>query len=160
MQNTQNLKIPIGTEATVTLRFDQPKTGFNDSGEWRLYGVTHNGIEKSFFASEKAHEVMIHHKKGDILNIKHKSIDDGRSVYEVRQIHGVSTPSVKKSNDTDLSIKWGMAFNNSSRLVANIMDITPKQKVLLIKEIMPEMFEIACSMPDNQTKEDENDLPF
>lgn len=65
--------------------------------------------------------------------------------------------------DRDIAIKWGMAFNNSTRLVANMKDITPEQKVMLIKNIMPEMFEVARGLDavlKKLQKQDEDNLPF
>ena len=66
------------------------------------------------------------------------------------------------NNDRSLDIKWGMAFNNATRLVANISDITPNQKVLLVEEIMPKMFRIACLMETSIQKEKDDDekVPF
>ena len=52
-----------------------------------------------------------------------------------------------------------MAFNNATRLVANISAITPGQKVILIEEIINDLYRIACSMPES-TQEKDNDLPF
>ena len=54
-----------------------------------------------------------------------------------------------------MAIKWGMAFNNATRLVAH-MDATPSEKTSIIKEVMPIMFDIACSMPNDE----EVELPF
>jgi hypothetical protein len=76
--------------------------------------------------------------------------------------------SVKsRDDDRSLEIKWGMAFNNATRLVANIDDISPNQKALLIEGIMPDMFKIACGMKqltESQvpkiTEEEDDDAPF
>ena len=81
MSQRPKLEIPVGSEAKVSLLFDNPKTGLSASGEWRLYGVNHNGVEKSFFASDKAHEIMQHYNKGDSVLIEHKKIQDGKTVY-------------------------------------------------------------------------------
>lgn len=73
-----------------------------------------------------------------------------------------------KERDTDrrLDIVWGMAFNNATRLVANIStDEGVVDKVALIKDIMPKMFEIArgldAVLEQEQKKESgDDDLPF
>lgn len=71
-----------------------------------------------------------------------------------------------KERDTDrrLDIVWGMAFNNATRLVANIStDEGVVDKVALIKDIMPKMFEIARGLDavlEQEQKQDEADLPF
>ena len=151
------LEIPKNQSVIVTLKFDEPRTGVNQNGPWQLYGVNHEGVEKSYFASEKAHEMLQHYSKGDTVKIEHKPTGEGRSMYVVSPTEAKPT---SKPASNDQAIKWGMAFNNATRLIANTMDITPQQKVLLIKEIMPEMFEIACSMPDEVQKKDDDDLPF
>ncbi len=151
------LEIPKNQSVIISLLFDEPRTGTNSKGPWQLYGVNHEGVEKSYFASEKAHEMLQHYSKGDTVKIEHKPTGEGRSMYVVSPTEAKPT---SKPASNDQAIKWGMAFNNATRLVANTMDITPQQKVLLIKEIMPEMFEIACSMPDEVQKKDDDDLPF
>jgi hypothetical protein len=148
------LEIPKNQSVIVTLKFDEPRTGVNQNGPWQLYGVNHEGVEKSYFASEKAHEMLQHYSKGDTVKIEHKPTGEGRSMYVVSPTEAKPT---SKPASNDQAIKWGMAFNNATRLVANTMDITPQQKALLVKEIMPEMFEIACSMPVGL---DDDDLPF
>ena len=56
-----------------------------------------------------------------------------------------------------------MAFNNATRLAcsSNINNST-KDKVELIAEIMPRMFQIACTMETalKDSKEKEEDAPF
>ncbi len=151
------LEIPKNQSVIISLLFDEPRTGTNSKGPWQLYGVNHEGVEKSYFASEKAHEMLQHYSKGDTVKIEHKPTGEGRSMYVVSPTEAKPT---SKPASNDQAIKWGMAFNNATRLVANTMDITPQQKVLLIKEIMPEMFEIACSMPDEEQKKKDDDLPF
>ena len=67
------------------------------------------------------------------------------------------------NNDRSLDIKWGMAFNNATRLAcASNINNTTKDKVELIAEIMPRMFQIACTMETalKNTKEEEEDAPF
>ena len=154
------LEIAVNSKAQVKLLFDQPKTGNNQNGNWYLYGVEMMGQEYSYFASEKAHEMLQHYNRGDEVEIYHKPLADGKSVYEVSPLNG-ATPKAKtvSKTDTDMSIKWGMAFNNATRLVANIPDVNPGQKALLIEKIMPEMFKIACSMPTT-SETDNDDVPF
>ena len=149
MSQRPKLEIPVGSEAKVSLLFDNPKTGLSASGEWRLYGVNHNGVEKSFFASDKAHEIMQHYNKGDNVLIEHKQIQDGKTVYSVSP---VSVEFKKSKDDQDKSIKWGMAFNNATRLVMSEheFDGDVMKRVELIKQIMPKMYEIALMQPEEE----------
>ena len=149
------LEIAVDSKAQVKLLFDQPRIGNSANGEWYLYGVEMMGQEYSYFASEKAHEMLQHYNKGDEVEIHHKPLPNGNTVYEVSPLNG-ATPKAK--TDTDMSIKWGMAFNNATRLVANNNE-TVSQKVKLIETIMPEMFKIACSMPTT-SETDNDDVPF
>jgi len=165
MPNKPVLKLQIGDSAEVQLLEDKPIPGTNENGEYNMYKVRHDGVEKVHFASAFAHERLIHFKSGDVVNIEHKPLSNGRSVYDVVLIKESSLGDKPVNSDTDQAIKWGMAFNNATRLVANISDITPKQKITLIEEIMPEMFKIACSMPipiepNTESDDDSDDLPF
>lgn len=147
------LMIEKGKSAVVTLSFDQPKVGTNPNGAWFMYGVKHNGADKVFFATDKCHEKLSKYKKGDSVKISHVDLGD-TSVYNVEPSSDNSNQS--NNNDKDTAIKWGMAFNNATRLVAH-MDATPSEKTSIIKEVMPIMFDIACSMPN---EEEEVELPF
>ena len=122
---------------------------------------------------------MVRFSKGDCVNIKmyndgsktdyiinpskieyDKPVEEIKTVKETKYGYG----SVKE-RDTDkrLDILWGMAFNNATRLVANINEVPPKQKVSVIEEIMPEMFKIAKGLDDvlmqEQKQENKDDDP-
>ena len=154
------LEIPKNASVVVTLLFDNPRVGNNSNGPWRLYGVNHKGVEKSYFASEKAHEMLQYYKKGDTVKIEHKPMGEDRSMYVVSP---TEVKSISKPGSNDIAIKWGMAFNNATRLVSSIplhSDETPQDRVKLIKDLTPKMFEIACSMPEPKKEEVKDDLPF
>ena len=153
------LEIPKNKSVIVTLKFDEPRTGINQNGPWQLYGVNHEGVEKSYFASEKAHEMLQHYSKGDTVKIEHKPTGEGRSMYVVSPTEEKPT---SKPASNDIAIKWGMAFNNATRLVASEKlheETDVNDKVKLIEMIMPDMFRIACNMPDEVQKKDD-DVPF
>ena len=155
------LEIPVNSKAQVKLLFDQPRIGNSANGEWYLYGVEMMGQEYSYFASEKAHEMLQHYNKGDEVEIHHKPLPNGNTVYEVSPLNG-ATPKAKtvSKTDTDMSIKWGMAFNNATKLVVSEHEFDGDifKRVKLIEKIMPEMFKIACSMPTSET--DNDDIQF
>lgn len=176
MANKPELKLDVGDSSIGTLLFDKPVSGTNSNGEWNMYTLDIEGIEMVHFASENAHNTLRGCSKGDTVSIEHKPRPKGGSMYIV-DIVGQSDIKSKNTNannnssvfsdDRDLSIKWGMAFNNATRLVANIStDEGVVDKVALIKDIMPSMFEVACSMPSNQVveepaaQEEDDDLPF
>ena len=165
MNQRPKLEIELGEKVEVVLLFDQPKTGLSPHGEWYLYAVNHAGVEKSWFASDFAHKKMIEFSKGDKVSIEHKRLDDGRTVYAPELIsQNKTTQNNAYEDNTDLNIKWGMAFNNATRLVSSIPlhndegDLLGRVKT--IANIMPEMFKIACSMPDQDIKPLDDDTPF
>lgn len=151
-----------------------------EAGSYILYKDKTFDLTCSQFLMKK----IMPFSKGDCLNIA--MINDGdRSDYIVKasNIEYDKPPeevkTVKESKygygsvkerDTDrrLDILWGMAFNNATRLVANTSyGNAISDKVSLIKDIMPEMFEIAKGLTavleqeqKEQQKEDEDDLPF
>jgi len=159
MANKPTLEIALKSAVNIKLLFDEPKIGHTSNGEWRLYGVLHDGVEKSYFASDKAHEMLQHYSKGDWVNIDHKLQSDGKkTIYEVTPGKEETANNGNNNNDKDLAIKWGMAFNNATRLCANVPDTSPGQRAILLEELMPEMFKIACSMPQEEVNKEE--IPF
>ena len=105
--------------------------------------------------------MLQHYSKGDTVKIEHKPTGEGRSMYVVSPTEEKPT---SKPASNDIAIKWGMAFNNATRLVTNIKTTDSvsfiEDKVKMIEEIMPDMFRIACNMPDKVQKKDDDDLPF
>jgi len=74
--------------------------------------------------------------------------------------------SVKnRDDDRSLEIKWGMAFNNATRLLTH-SNMSIEGKLEAIEQIMPKMFEIACgmkSLTETETPkivEEDDDAPF
>lgn len=130
--------------------------------------------------SSALYNKLVDYSKGELVDITMIATDRGVtykvSISEVEWDKPVTDkeyhPDLQpKSKDIDMNIKWGMAFNNATRLVSNInTDENVADKVALIKDIMPKMFEIACGMDalihsDVSSKVDKNtaendDLPF
>ena len=94
-----------------------------------------------------------------------KPVDDGGALAQPYGYNSVKN----RDDDRSLEIKWGMAFNNATRLVCNV-NTDHKAKVKMIEQIMPKMFEIACSMKPlvsnnvpsevKKVEEKDDDLPF
>ena len=148
-----------------------------EAGSYTIY----NEMVFDLKCTQQLMKKMVRFSKGDCVNIKmyndgdktdyiinpskieyDKPVEEIKTVKETKYVYG----SVKE-RDTDkrLDILWGMAFNNATRLVANINEVPPKQKVSVIEEIMPEMFKIAKGLDDvlMQEQKQENkddDLPF
>ena len=112
----------------------------------------------SYFASENAHKTLKDCDKGDVVNIRHTPREAGGTMYLVDVVGKANLKTKNKSSDTDLAIKWGMAFNNATRLVGStLVEDKLDDVVKEVERIMPAMFKIACSMP---TKIEEDDKLF
>jgi len=70
----QTLKLKTNLDHIVTLRYDQPKTGTNNYGDWFLYGVIHEGEEKGLFATSYLNDKLKFYGEGDVLNIRKEEV--------------------------------------------------------------------------------------
>tara|TARA_R100001443_G_scaffold17872_1_gene28491 strand:+ start:9525 stop:10097 length:573 start_codon:yes stop_codon:yes gene_type:complete len=125
-----------------------------------------SGQEFELIASEALYKHLSIYDKNSLITVAMVPNDKGGISWDVEPMQKKELVQVNKPNH-DLAIKWGMAFNNATRLVSNIStNETVKDKVELIEKIMPDMFKIACSMPEEPKKEEpkkeesEDDLPF
>ena len=126
------------------------------------------GQEFTLLASEALYKHLSIYEKGSLITIKMVPNEKGGVVWDVEPMQKTEQNKtdlinkINKPSDTDLAIKWGMAFNNATRLVSSIplhADESVEDKVGLIGKLTPEMFQIACNMPDQKPKEDD-DVPF
>ena len=143
-------------------------TDFKTKGE-DSYAINKNQ-EIEFVATEALYKRISDYQKDECISITMKTEKESKAgfVWEVSplKIDDVLKtnliPMPDKKDDTDLAIKWGMAFNNTTRLVSSIPlheDENTEDRVGLIAKLLPKMFEIACSMPDQTTKvKSEDDL--
>lgn len=60
-KNLPKLELKLGEEARVKLLRDKCYEGTNRYGPYYLYNVTHEGVEKSFFAPLEIHELIVKH---------------------------------------------------------------------------------------------------
>ena len=105
------LEIPVGRSADITLQFDQPKIGENSSGKpYYLYGVEVMGQKHSYFASEKAHELLQHYEKGDVVRVDHKALPEGRSVYNVTPVSAIAKKKPTQDDSAEGKVRHGFAL--------------------------------------------------
>ena len=154
-------RINEGDSITVTKSYNG--TGKLCSNGSTMFGVLNEGVEKNLFVhSDVDTRNVIDHLNNMDVNTSVTIASNRGGGYSLDGT-AVESVEIKKPQNTDLAIKWGMAFNNATRLVASIPlhndegDVQGRVKV--IESIMPEMFKIACSMPES-TQEKANDLPF
>ena len=104
------LEIPVGGSADITLLFDQPNNGNGPNGPYHLYGVEVLGQKHSYFASEKAHELLQHYGKGDVVRVDHKALPEGRSVYNVTPVSGSPKQKVTQDDSAEGKVRHGFAI--------------------------------------------------
>ena len=90
MPEYNEIKFAEDIEYNVTFKFDTPQTGTGQYGEWNRYGVEHEGMESSFFASPGLHNRIKSFKQGDSVKIIKKAYN-GKTSWDVKQIGGDST---------------------------------------------------------------------
>ena len=123
------------------------------------------GDQFDLVMSSALHQKINDYEKGEAVHIELTKQNE-RLFWKVQVAGDVLIKEHKEnppSKDRSLDIKWGMAFNNATRLAcASNINNTTKDKVELIAEIMPRMFQIACTMETalKNTKEEEEDAPF
>tara|TARA_R100000781_G_scaffold94684_1_gene58997 strand:+ start:4920 stop:5525 length:606 start_codon:yes stop_codon:yes gene_type:complete len=125
------------------------------------------GQKVDFKMSDSLYKKIVNFQEKELVYINMKPRSSGGFLYDIKPATKNDIENLNDKDDIEKEpaknnnynndnrgddIKWGMAFNNATRLVATLSDITPNQKVLLVEEIMPEMFKIACSM--EKTKEE------
>jgi|TARA_Y100000034_G_C6906447_1_gene420826 hypothetical protein len=95
----KQIKFAEGEQYQVTFKYDTPKTGMNQHGEWNLYGVEHNGIDSSFFASPGLHNRVRNFRQGDTISIT-KNMANGRVSWDVKKVNSSSSANGVVSLDT------------------------------------------------------------
>ena len=104
------LEIPVGGSADITLQFDQPRNGEGPNGPYHLYGVEVMGEKKSYFASDKAHELLQHYEKGDVVRVDHKAFGDGKSVYNVTPVSAIAKKKPTQDDSAEGKVRHGFAL--------------------------------------------------
>jgi hypothetical protein len=104
------LEIPVGGSADITLQFDQPKIGNGPNGPYYLYGVEVMGQNFSYFASEKAHDLLQHYEKGEVVRVDHKAFGDGKTVYNVTPVSAIAKKKPNQDDSAEGKVRHGFAL--------------------------------------------------
>ena len=146
-------RINEGDSITVTKSYNGP--GKLCSNGNTMFGVLNKGVEKNLFVhSDVDTRNVIDHLNNMPVNTSVTIASNRNGGYSLDGT-AVDSAEIKKPQNTDLAIKWGMAFNNATRLVGStLVEDSLDDAVKAIDRIMPEMFRIACSMP-NEPKDDD-----
>jgi len=102
-QNREKLTMDINKDNVVELMFDTPKTGTSSFGDYFLYGVKHNNVEKSIFATSKLHEQLRNYGRGDLVNIRKEEWSPGKVKFNVIPQEGTAPKTAVNGKSVDLS---------------------------------------------------------
>ena len=134
----------------------------------------------NFITSIALYKKLVDFQKGELLDLTMNKTEDGirykiegtskewtKAVEDTRS--AVDKPygynSVKERDiTTQDNIRFGMAFNNATKLACTADELTIEEKVKFVAKIMPQMWEVVNSLdslmeePVQEVKDD--DLPF
>lgn len=87
-QKYKNIKFKTNLPYVVRLKYDQPKDGKGEYGDYWIYGVEYEGEDYTFIANLNLHTMLSlsHYKKGDLLEIMKVEGNDNKTFFEVEQL--------------------------------------------------------------------------
>jgi hypothetical protein len=100
MESNQ-IKFAENKDYTVTFKFDTPQTGTSQHGQWNRYGVEHEGMESSFFASPGLHNRITKYGVDDTITIT-KRMMNGKTSWDIKEVsksNGVSKGIDSRTKD-------------------------------------------------------------
>jgi hypothetical protein len=76
------VEIALNQEARLKLLRDKAFTGQNSYGNYYLYSVSQDGVEKSFFATDDIHKRILEEglRTGDTFLVRKKAIQSGKKI--------------------------------------------------------------------------------
>lgn len=120
------------------------------------------GQKVEFKMSDSLYKKIVNFQQEELVYINMKPRSNGGFLYDIKPAIGEDIEKLNKNNGIKdyndakkffnndhrgLEIKWGMAFNNATKLVAQTTTSTDqKDMVGEIKRIIAPMFQIACGM--------------
>jgi hypothetical protein len=144
---------------TMEYKFKAKNVGSDFETKEKGSFAIRNNQEFDFVISEALYKSVSLYDKDSIIKILMKKTEESKAgfIWDVKPMSADNVVQESKTNsDTSLEIKWGMAFNNATRLVMSEheFDGDVAKRVELIEKIMPRMFKIACSMPKHNPEEE------
>ena len=98
MTEYKNIKFKTNLPYVVRLKYDKPKDGTGQYGDYWIYGVEYEGEEYSFIANLGLHTLLSKHKKGDLVEIMKVEDDDKKSHFELESL---SESDIKSTGKTE-----------------------------------------------------------
>ena len=99
------VELSLNQESRLKMLRDKAFTGRNSYGNYYLYSVSEDGIEKSFFATEEIHKQMLESgiRAGDQFLIRKKAVQQGKKVMAQLEFEVISKQAPPPSNGNDHS---------------------------------------------------------
>ena len=164
MSQNETLKIQKDTDNIVEFLYDSPKTGTNNYGDWYLYGVMHEGAEKAIFATKYLNDKLQYYSKGDRVNIRKETSEDGKTIWSV-----VSEGDTKTKNEGNTTLGIDARTHDIHKqvclkLAVDMMDkgntVLTEGELVVIEANMKALLQVLEGTPDTHTIKDEEKLPF
>ena len=121
--------------------------------------------EFDFVVSDALYKSVRLYKQDSKITVSMVKSDDPKNragfTWSVKPFLANSSSSSNSSISTDQNIKWGMAFNNTTRLVSAFplhRDEGIGDRVGLIEELLPKMYKIVCNMPKDYNEVEDDEL--
>lgn len=164
MSQNETLKIQKDTDNVVEFLYDSPKTGTNNYGDWYLYGVMHEGAEKAIFATKYLNDKLQYYSKGDRVNIRKETSEDGKTIWSV-----VAEGDTKTKNEGNTTLGIDARTHDIHKqvclkLAVDMMDkgnaVLTESELVVIEANMKALLQVLEGTPDTHTIKDEEKLPF
>lgn len=164
MSQNETLKIQKDTDNIVEFLYDSPKTGTNNYGDWYLYGVMHEGAEKAIFATKYLNDKLQYYRKGDKVNIRKETSEDGKTIWSV-----VAEGDTKTKNEGNTTLGIDARTHDIHKqvclkLAVDMMDkgntVLTEGELVVIEANMKALLQVLEGTPDTHTIKDEEKLPF
>ena len=164
MSQNETLKIQKDTDNVVEFLYDSPKTGTNNYGDWYLYGVMHEGAEKAIFATKYLNDKLQYYSKGDRVNIRKETSEDGKTIWSV-----VAEGDTKTKNEGNTTLGIDARTHDIHKqvclkLAVDMMDkgntVLTEGELVVIEANMKALLQVLEGTPDTHTIKDEEKLPF
>ena len=164
MSQNETLKIQKDTDNVVEFLYDSPKTGTNNYVDWYLYGVMHEGAEKAIFATKYLNDKLQYYSKGDRVNIRKETSEDGKTIWSV-----VAEGDTKTKNEGNTTLGIDARTHDIHKqvclkLAVDMMDkgntVLTEGELVVIEANMKALLQVLEGTPDTHTIKDEEKLPF
>ncbi len=130
----------------VMLTYDKCKSGESQYGQWNLYGVEHEGKNKSIFAEDSLHLKLQKYGKGTYLILRRIKVGNGQFEWKVSPANGMAQYYVRQTlDDRTLDIHRQVAFKIATLSIGHSLKPWTNEVLKEIKIRMDKLLDILDS---------------